>query len=742
MHRRFRIAPSRLSPFLPYTALSLLSVQAVLAQEPAPAEGNSPVAVLPEIVVTTQTALRTDEDILNVPQTVSILDQETILRNQPRTPNEMLKGQPGVWAVSVAAQGSPIIRGQIGNRVLYLWDGVRINNGALFAGPNGFFNQFPVGAIERMEVVRGAGSVAYGSDAIGGVINIIPKKAVFSDHLTISGDVSARYGTNDDEDTQIYDVFITDQKFSLAAGLSWQNVNDYEGADVGKLSPTGFNTLGGYVDFAYKLTDDQTIRLSWFQNNRTDVGYYVQSKLNANGIPRITDPFEQRGIAKLDYTLTDLGSWSSELKFYGYYQYYNAVRERNVDALPSYTVTSSDTEQRVFGLGVQNTITLDKFQFIYGLDYRDEDLAGSQKQDLFNKTTGDSFHLTPAGGTPNGFYGVFDAFLMTQYRPIESLLLSAGVRFENTQIDSDPSPINVIPNAGYTIDSLTLDKSWQSITWNTGAIYSINTNWDLVANINTAFRTPTYSDLFSSGPPVFSSKTASVPSPGLDPEKSITYEVGPRYHTSQFNGSLTGYWTELSDLVISTTSGTVDIPGQGTFIASHKVNGGRGYVTGVELAASYKPSPEWTIFGNATYTYGQNTSNDVPLRFIPPLNGLLGVRYEAPGGRWWVEANEIFAATFDRPAPEDLLDAGFSKDPAYGSSNTKNNPPYRADFHIPGFTLTNLRGGFKVWERAGRSFNITVDINNLFDKHYREVYAQQELAAPGFGVVIGARLVF
>ncbi|WP_075088203.1 TonB-dependent receptor plug domain-containing protein [Verrucomicrobium spinosum] len=94
-----------------------------------------------------------------------MVDKETLERRQARTPVEMLQEEPGVWAVSVAAQGSPILRGQIGNRVLYLWDGIRINNGALFGGPNGFFNQFPVGAVDHMEVIRGAGAVQYGSDA-------------------------------------------------------------------------------------------------------------------------------------------------------------------------------------------------------------------------------------------------------------------------------------------------------------------------------------------------------------------------------------------------------------------------------------------------------------------------------------------------------------------------------------------------------------------------------------------------
>ena len=74
-----------------------------------------------------------------------------------------------------------------------------------------------------------------GSDAIGGVVNIIPKEGEFTDHLTLGGDVSARYNSNDNEDTQIYDLFLSDKNFSLLGGFTYQDVGNYHGAGVGEL---------------------------------------------------------------------------------------------------------------------------------------------------------------------------------------------------------------------------------------------------------------------------------------------------------------------------------------------------------------------------------------------------------------------------------------------------------------------------------------------------------------------------
>jgi outer membrane receptor protein involved in Fe transport len=709
--------------------------------DPAPLDEGGSIHQLPEIVVI-ETASRIEESIWNVPPSMTILDRNAIERRQARTPNQMLREEPGIWSVNVAAQGSPIVRGQIGNRVLYLWDGIRINNGALFGGPNGFFNQFPLGAVDRMEVLRGSGSVQYGSDAIGGVINIFSKHAEFTDDFNFGGSLYGRYGSNDDENTETLDVHFSDKRVAFAAGFTRQEVSDYHGPDFGALAPSGFNARGGYANLAVRLAPEHTLRLGWVGNERTDVESYVQSKLNANGVPRIFSPVERRGIVKLDYTVEDLGAWSSELKLYGYYQYYDQTRERRNQSAASFSTTSTDTDQDIYGAGIQNTTKAGPVRLVYGVDYRHEQLDSKLNLSTLDFATGRIMHVEPPGNTPDGTYDVFSAFLSAEYRPSEHLLLTAGLRYENTALKSHPEDLDVIPNAGYTRDALEVDTDWSSVVWNVGAIYSFSKAWDLAANIGSGFRAPTYSDLLSAGPPVFSSRIASVPSPNLDPERSITYEIGPRVHTEKFTSSLVAYYTQLDDLIVQSQGGTVSIPGQGTFIATQRTNSGEGYVAGAEFALAYRPAAGWTLFANATYTYGQDETANQPLRFIPPVNGVFGIRYEAPSGRWWAELTEAWALRHTRHAPDDEQDAGFSRDPAFGSPNTTTNPPLRDNFDIPGFWVTNLRGGVKVWEHGDRRLDVTLDLNNVFDTHYREAYSQQQREAPGFGAVVGARLTF
>jgi hemoglobin/transferrin/lactoferrin receptor protein len=696
---------------------------------------------LGEVVVT---ATRTDEATTELPQAISVVTREEIERRQARTPNQMLREEPGVWSVQVTSQGSPIIRGQIGNRILYLWDGVRINNGALFGGPNGFFNQFPVGAVDRIEVIRGPGAVQYGSDAIGGVINVITRGVEFTDKLQYGGEAYARYGSTDNERTETFDLHLTNKKVAFAGGFSRQDVDDFHaGGGEGKQDPSGYSATGGYANVKYQPIENHTVKVSWVQNQRDDIESYVQSRLNASGVPRIFGPSERRGIVKFDYDIKDLAPIvSKDFKFYAYDQYYDALRDRRVESTTTFTNTRTTTDQDVWGTGAQNTAEFGPHQLTYGLDYRLEDLGTSLFQSARNKATNVVANSHPRGNTPDGTYDVFDAFVEGQFKPIDCLVVSAGARFEHTHIDSDPEQLDVIPNAGYDVGDLTIDKSWNSATWSVGAVFGVTKDLDLAGNIATGFRAPTFSDLLSAGPPVFASKIASVPSPDLDPEQSITYELGPRYHSRRVSASFTAYWTQLNDVISSQVSGTVDIPGQGTFSATRNSNASHGYNRGLEFAFSYEFIDDFSLFGNATYTRSQDKSIDEPFRFAPPLFGIAGLRYESPSKRWWVEGVEMFADKLRRHAPNDELDAGFSRDPALGSPNTTNNLPLRSDFKLPGWAITNLRAGVTAWKKDHRSFDLTLDVYNVFDTRYREAYSQQQKFAPGINAVIGGRLKF
>jgi len=685
------------------------------------------------------TGTRTPRYLAEIPQAMSVIGGEELRRQQARTPNLMLADMPGVWSVNVSTQGSPIIRGLMGNRVVYLWDGVRLNNGALFSGPNGFFNQFPVGSVERMEVLRGPGAVQYGSDAIGGVINVIGKQSTpFAGPRGASGDAGARYDSVDGETTLYGDVSVVGDSVGLAIGVSGQHVGHYHGPGVGAIANTGFDNRGGHAGFGWKLDSRQTVRASLVADERSDVETYAQSKLNASGVPRIFGPFERRSIAKIDYDGVALGSASQSLKAYAYTQGYKASRVNTNETASAVSATTALTDQRVNGLGVQNSTALGAWTVTAGADARFERLASSRLLSTLTKATGNTVVTVPNGQVPDGRYDVLDAFALGEWALARDLTLTLGARFEQVHLKSDPAPKDAL--APFTVDDLRLDRRWNAPTYSLGMLYRLTKEWSLAAHAATGFRAPTYSDTLSTSVPVFATGIASVPSPNVQPEHSRSFEVSARWSAAAGWGTATAYRTDLKDLVVSKAVGTITIPGVGLVTAQQSINSGRGLIDGVELDGGWVVTPGWTLFGNMTYTHGVDKAASVPLRFIPPLNGRVGLR-TGETKRWWVEGALRWAARMRKHAPQDELDAGFSTDPGLGSPNMTTNPPYRPGFEIPGFAVVSLRGGMSVTAGA-LPVELMLALNNLLNAKYREAYSQQQLVGPGFGAVLGASVAF
>ena len=719
-------------------------VDPLAAQTPAnkPGDGAAGDVVIPRLMQSiTVTATREAEELKDIPEAVTVLAPDAIERRAAEAPNQMLIEEPGIFSPHTAVQGSPIVRGSNGNRVVYLWDGIRLNNGALFSGPNGYFNEFPINAVDHMEIIRGPGAVQYGSDAIGGVINIISHQAgtPTTPKPTFGGEMMTRYGTVDGEKSTEANFWLSAGRFSMILGGAGQLVGNYTAPVFGTIPNTGFDTAGGSVNMSYRIAKGHSLHVSWLHDKRFDIQTYAQSKLNADGIPRVYTPFEQRGILKFSYRLEELGKWSSGLNAYAYYQYFDSQRNTTVQADPLLNVTKSYTSQAVSGGGAQNSHLLRKHRVIYGVDYRQEGLNSNKKLFATTESTGSVALSVPNGNVPNGDYHVLDAFALAELHPVQGLTLLGGVRLDSAMLHSFPLATDAV--TPFTITDLTLHKRWTSVTWNTGAVYNAKGGLGFAVNIAAGFRAPGFSDALSTSVPVFASGTATVPSPTVKPEHSVTYEAGPRYVSRRLQLSLTAYTTQLTDLLGSTPQGTIDIPGIGVVTAMVNQNITTAYIRGVEGAFHWQAQRSWMVFGNLTYTHGKDTHANVPLRFMPPTFGTMGLRFAKPGSRWYAEAAAMMVDRLRNGAPQNTSDVGFSADPGRGSPSASN-PAYRPNYQIPGYVVPNIRVGVNVWKDNQREWQIFGNVNNVFNVRYREAYSQQELLAPGTGLVIGTRVRF
>ena len=141
--------------------------------QPLPVAGSTAAETVEgEAVVT---ARRSAESLQRSDRSVFVVRPEEVERRQPRSVPELLQDLPGVSVqLTNRGAGAPFLRGFVGPQNLVLFDGIRLNNSTWRTGPLQYLALIPVVGVERVEVQLGPGSVAYGSDAMGGVVHALP----------------------------------------------------------------------------------------------------------------------------------------------------------------------------------------------------------------------------------------------------------------------------------------------------------------------------------------------------------------------------------------------------------------------------------------------------------------------------------------------------------------------------------------------------------------------------------------
>ena len=203
-------------------------------------------------------AVRHDQRQLDSPRSMSVITGEDLRRKNFRTVPEALNELVGVMVQETNyGGGSPIIHGMVGNRILILVDGVRLNSGSYRLGPNQYLNTIDIGQVERIEVIRGPGSVLYRSDALGGVIHVITK-APHPEESThaVSGGLSTRFSSADRGVSSRAWLTVGWKSLSATGGFSSKNFGDLRaGGGTGLVRRSGYGELDGDMRFAYTPSD-------------------------------------------------------------------------------------------------------------------------------------------------------------------------------------------------------------------------------------------------------------------------------------------------------------------------------------------------------------------------------------------------------------------------------------------------------------------------------------------------------
>ncbi len=598
---------------------------------------------------------------------------------------DVLREEPGIQVQqTTAAHGTPIIRGLIGRYVLLLYDGIRLNRPTFRFGGNQYLSTVEPEFISSIDVVRGPASVLYGSDALGGTVNLVPSLLLPATRPTLDVSLVNRLRSADRGVGGFAEMTYRGRQAAVQIGIGGQQTGDLRAAEpTGVQSPTGWSEGSLSARAALFVSPELTFTGDLLAVRQDRVPRY--DRIIDGSFEEFTYDPQDRDLIALTAELREPSSWLSGVRATVAYQ---SEREGRRRLRTGQTIgDESRDETTTWGGFVQLDVPIhDRHRLIVGGEYYDDRLDA------------ESFRLdsnrTPRATTiPNGAeQQALGLFLNDRWTVTSRLSFDLGIRFSRYRIVA-------------TLDSTfgRFDDAFTAITGSIRARWHLDHSHNLIAGISQGFRAPNWNDALVLD---FSSSGFDVPSPGIAEERSVSYEVGWRHRTSSRRASLFVYYTRLSDLIDrrpATLNGLPFLDENGNGVRDlgevavfAKRNVGSGEIWGVEFDGQVALAPHLTIAGNVTYTYGRNITASEPLSRIPPLMGLARVRYSLSSDTW-LELFTRAAADQTRLSARDVED---SRIPTGGT---------------PGWITWNLRG------RLSRdAWAVTVTLENLTDASVRE----------------------
>jgi hemoglobin/transferrin/lactoferrin receptor protein len=651
--------------------LCIIVTQAILGvAQQRDSTNQSDTLQFPELGEVVITATRTGTLKSRTPEAISSLALGTILKNQMRSAPEALIQTPGVFVQKTNhGGGSAFLRGLTGNQTLMLIDGIRLSNATMRYGPNQYFNTIDVFSLNRIEVLRGSGSVQYGSDAIGGTIQAFTPGLSFTDESRFGGNLTGRLATGGMEQSIHASTRYSSKNTAFRGGFTYRNFGDLIGGDTtGRQSPNGYREL----DFDFKgkvlLAPRSELTFAFQRTHQDSVPVYHKIALENYAINHFVPQNRNLAYLRLNQqinkgifkTLTTTGS-------------YQQTTEGRISQKNGASTSRKETDQ-VHSSGFSSEITTAKGLWTAnsGIEiYHDQVYSDRQDTNLDNGLTALKRGLYPDGATMTSF-AAFSIHAME----FSNWTIHAGARLNYFVINIDDV------NLGET----RLTPS--AMVGNVALLRKLNSSSTLFISLNSGFRAPNIDDLGTLGIVDFRYE---VPNFNLKPEHSYQYQVGYKYQGSRLRGEIYLYRNELIDLIVRNPSEGDSIEGYPVYL---KENTERAYLMGAETNWSYPIGRSWLVNGSLTYTYGQNITRSEPLRRVPPMFGSLSLAYQKKNGQ--VSIEWLAAAKQDRLAAGDRAD---NRIPLGGT---------------PGWNILNLHASY-----TRGIFTINLTLQNLLNADYR-----------------------
>lgn len=651
------------------------------------------------------TATRTEHELKDVPSSAAVVGQQTLKEAPPATIADALQDVPGVEVFDQSVPGAKRvqIRGESGARVLILVDGQKISEqksmdgAAILIDPN---------RIERIEVVKGPASILYGSEAIGGVVNIITKKG---GDKPVSVETSLTFDSSTDGFTEYLSVFGGANGFSYRVSGVYSDQGDRHAPD-GELNDTSYLSRDNGIFLGYDA-DKASFGLSYDEywsnvNSMTpegttggvlynfDLDLPLWERKKLGGFAEVRDITDYLSRLRLDVFRQDVTK-----------EMVNIIGVKPTSMLTVDQVQETRNEQESWGGTLQADLLPHTDHYvIFGYDVNIDDLDAATDIEqtttidppgpAFSQTTTTSSFDYDANAASHAIYLQDEWTLPADF----TLTLGARQTWVSTELTDTNNP---------TID--TESRSDSHPVFSAGLVWGGLDSLTLRALFSQGYRFPNLQQLYIGT--VHGGSDPTFPNPDLEPETSNNYEAGVRYDNGALSLDLAVFLSNAED-----------------YITTESVTGGRQFTNvdtadthGAEVAAAY------TFAGSGLTPYASGTwlrrhydsgSYETWDTGHPEFSGRAGVRYD----RDFAEPGlGFFADLYVRAATEAYEELSDGSTETYESWQT-----------------VNLSLGTKFG--AERRHFVSLNLLNIMDRSYTT--AASSLEEPGAHAVFKVGFTF
>ncbi len=658
-----------------FTTMSLAE-QSDLNQNSEQPEDESEQQLAPIQVTASRLATNTNDSV----RAVTVVTRNDIQNKPNALLPDLLRNETGVYIQQTTpGQGIPIIRGLKGSQNLHLVDGMRVNTAFFRNSPNQYFALIDPFMIDQIDVVRGPGSVLYGGDALGGVVNVISHTPSFSgDQWQTSGQLAGIYNSADEQWLSHVNVDGGNDTLATSLGLSYQDTGGRTTGSGETIPFTAYSARAANNKWVYRINDQHRVvfDMQYLRQPATPrvddlVAGFGQSEPDSQVF--LFTPNE-RYFAHLNYQSSEATGWYDNADWHLAWQ--KIVDGRMKQGLNSDSVTTEQNSSELWGFQVDFDKAIGAGQWVYGFEsYRDT--ISSAKQSTRDNVTTDKEPRFPDQSVMQHW-----ATYVDYHHQIGDHQLSAGGRYSDYTIDLNSPQISD--------DKLSLSD----FTWQLGWRFAINDNDRLFANLSRGFRPPNIFDLGQVGDRP--NNRFNVVNANVKPESVHTLDVGFKHAGNGWQAETVLFISDYDDVIASTLTGETTESGR-DIVQSQNI--GEVRIWGVEAQLNRYFNHGGHLYAHLTYTHGEQTEDgeDEPADRIPPTFGVVGYYWPLSDTLSWRQQAR-YATHQDRLSARDVRDARI-------------NPLGTGGFVVYDSHLT--------WQ-AGVQTTVRVGIENLFDKKYRE----------------------